>query len=91
MDKQYKQALMRKSLGEMPAMIELRSDIQARLEGLNRQLCTDRRLINDKETMTKIWAEKDVYQWFLSLFTRAEKKVEAEKLVDISPEETDNI
>lgn len=91
MDKQYKQALMRKSLGEMPAMIELRNDIAKRIDMLDRQLSGDRRLINDKDEMVKIWAEKDVYKWFLSLFTRAEKKVEAEKLVDISPEETDNI
>lgn len=86
-----KKALDLKSLAKHPAMFELLSQIERQIEYCDRQLSGDQTLIDKKELHREIWAKKNVYLWFIRLFTTAEKIVHRQKVMDISETDNDNI
>ena len=80
-EKSLHKAIATKNFGDHFVIKGIREELNKRLNGLNEILQTDENL--KVEGRDKIFAKKEVYQWFLNLFSKAGDRVKAiEAVVD---------
>lgn len=72
-ERSVKKAMLTKNLGEHDAVLMLRQTLELYINNCNELLSEDEDLEETKRR--EIFVRKRVYQWFLNLFARAEKRV----------------
>ncbi len=73
-EKSLKEAILTKEFGEHPVVVQIRAELQKRLDGL-KALLSESEDLTEKER-DKAFAKKEIYKWFLGLFGIADSTID---------------